>query len=180
MGFQPGAQILVAAIHRVGDHPSHRHASLMQALEHLKCQVGFGAKGDGVGNARLLATHMIVEPVLRYVEFAINERMTAGRDIGEEDPYLAVLHVPGRAAILLFDACRVRATVALCRRATFLKPVWEQNWLEGSARRGVGLKRGSHLFKASNRQMHGLAQPIGVVLPIDASIGHPTGAAFGA
>ncbi len=71
-------------------------------------------------------------------------------------------------------------TVALCRRATFLKPVWEQNWLEGSARRGVGLKRGSHLFKASNRQMHGLAQPIGVVLPIDASIGHPTGAAFGA
>ena len=63
---------------------------------------------------------------------------------------------------------------------TTLKPVWEQNWLEGSARRGVGLKRGSHVFQASNRQMHGLAQPIGVVLPIDASIGHPTGAAFGA
>ena len=71
-------------------------------------------------------------------------------------------------------------TVALRWRDAALKPVWEQSWLEGSARRGVGLKRGSHVFQASNRQMHGLAQPISVVLPIDASIGHPTGAAFGA
>ncbi|MGZ3623664.1 MAG: pentapeptide repeat-containing protein [Ktedonobacteraceae bacterium] len=71
-------------------------------------------------------------------------------------------------------------TVALRWRDAALKPVWEQSWLEGSARRGVGLKRGSHVFQASNRQMHGLAQPIGIVLPIDASIGHPTGAAFGA
>jgi hypothetical protein len=74
----------------------------------------------------------------------------------------------------------VSTTVALCRRDTSLKPVWEQNWLEGSARRRVGLKSGSHLFQTSNRQMHGLSQPIGVVLRIDASIGHPTGAAFGA
>ena len=78
------------------------------------------------------------------------------------------------------NSADLRTTVALRWRDSALKPVWEQSWLEGSARRGVGLKRGSHVFQASNRQMHGLAQPISVVLPIDASIGHPTGAAFGA
>jgi hypothetical protein len=71
-------------------------------------------------------------------------------------------------------------TVALSWRTTTLKPVREQNWFERSARRGVGLKRGGHLFQASDGQMHGLAQPVSVALPVDASIGHPTGPPLGA
>ena len=69
----------------------------------------------------------------------------------------------------------ISTTVALSWRNTTLKPVWEQNWFERSARRGVGLKRGGHLFQASDGQMRGLAQTVGVALPVDASIGHPTG-----
>ena len=74
----------------------------------------------------------------------------------------------------------LRTTVALSWRTTTLKPVWEQNWFQGSARRGVGLKRGGHLFQASDGHMRGLAQPVGVGLPVDASIGHPTGSPLGA
>jgi Pentapeptide repeats (8 copies) len=70
--------------------------------------------------------------------------------------------------------------VALSWRTTTLKPVREQNWFERSARRGVGLKRGGHLFQASDGHMRGLAQPVGVGLPVDASIGHPTGSPLGA
>ena len=66
-------------------------------------------------------------------------------------------------------------TVALCWRNTTLKPVRKQNWFERSARRGVGLKRGSHLFQTSDGHMRGLAQTVGIALPMDASIGHPTG-----
>jgi hypothetical protein len=82
-----------------------------------------------------------------------------------------------RANLSRADLC---TTVALSWRNTTLKPVWEQNWFEGSARRGVGLKRGGHLFQASDGHMRGLAQSVGVGLPVDASIGHPTGSPLGA
>ena len=111
MDFQPGAQVLMATIHRVGNHPIHRHASVMQALKHLDSQIGFRAEGDRVGNARLLAARTIVEPVLRHVEFAIDEGMATCRDVGEEHAHLTVLHLASGATILLFDARRMLSTL---------------------------------------------------------------------
>ena len=107
VAFQPSAQLQMAAIDRVSHDPVHKHTSLMEAIEHDDGQVGFGAEGDRLGNACLTAPLTIVGPVLRQVEFAIDEGMAKGSDVGEEHAHLTVLHLASGAAILLFDACRV-------------------------------------------------------------------------
>ena len=86
-----------------------------------------------------------------------------------------VFYQQGQAVVLTLANLLILTTVALRRRNTSLKPVWEQNWFARSARRGVGLKRGGHVFQTSDGHMRGLGQTVGIALPVDASISHPTG-----
>jgi hypothetical protein len=57
-------------------------------------------------------------PVFGQVQFAVDEGMAAGRDVGEKDAHLAVFHAPADAAILRSDPGRVASPFG---KATFIE-----------------------------------------------------------
>ena len=107
MRLQPGAQVQVAAIDRIGHHPGDGDRSLPEALHHLNRQFRFGLEAHRLRDACSLTPIMILDPVERQIEFAVNEGMSLGRDVGEKDADLTVLDLSGRPAVLHLDARRL-------------------------------------------------------------------------
>ena len=83
MRLEPGAQVQVAAIHRIGHHPGDGNRSLEDPLHHLHRQFRFGPEAHRPRDACSLTPLMILYPVQRQIEFAVNERMSFGRHIGQ-------------------------------------------------------------------------------------------------
>jgi hypothetical protein len=107
MGLQPGAQVQVPAIHAISHHPGNGDLSLEDPLEHLHRQFRFGLEAHRCRDARLLTPLQIFCPIEGKREFAVDERMAFGCDVGEKDADLTVLHLSGGPAILHLDPCRL-------------------------------------------------------------------------
>ena len=103
----------------------------MGALDHAQGQFGFGLKAQRLWDMSGLPTHSIVAPLLRDIQFAVDQAMAQGGDVGEENADLAVFHPSADPAILGLDACGVGAAFG---KAAFIK---DQNGKEG-----IGLSRG--------------------------------------
>src|SRR5258708_2983002 len=82
-GFQAGAKVQVTAIHAISHHPGNRDLSLPEALDHLHRQFRFGLEAHRCRDARLLTPLRIFCPNEGKIEFAGNEGMPTGRDVGE-------------------------------------------------------------------------------------------------
>jgi hypothetical protein len=109
MGFQPGAQVQVAPIDAIGHRPRDGQLSLAKALQHLHGQFRFGLEARRLRNASLLAPFRVFCPVQGQIEFAVEERMAFGRDVGQKDADLTILDLAGRPTVLHLDTCRLAA-----------------------------------------------------------------------
>src|SRR5260370_35889992 len=67
-----------------------------------------------------LAMRHVVDPIFWQVQFAIDKGMSQGGHVGEEDANLTIVHLSGRAAILLLDSGRLGAPFG---KATFINDV---------------------------------------------------------
>src|SRR5258708_3327849 len=106
MRFQPGAQVQVTPIDRISHHPRDGNRSLEDSLHHLNRQFRFGLEAYRLRDACSLTPLMILDPIERKIEFAINEGMPFGRHVGQKDADLTVLDLPGGPAVLHLDARR--------------------------------------------------------------------------
>jgi hypothetical protein len=107
--FQEAPQTPVAAVDRVAHDPGTRHLCFEDTLEHSAGQFGLGRKANRVGNSSLQATSFIRGPLLRQIEFAVDESTALLARIAKKHADLAVLDAAGRAAVLALDPGRMRA-----------------------------------------------------------------------
>ena len=107
--FQEDAQVGAVSVHGIGYHPADRQPGGLCSLDHALGQFGFGLKTDGLGDMSGLPASRVGAPVFWQVQFAIDEGVSGGGDVGEEDAHLTVVHMSGRAAILVPDSGGVGA-----------------------------------------------------------------------
>ena len=103
----PGAQVQIAAIHRIGHHPGNLDLRCPEALHHLDRQFWFGLEAHRLRNTCFSAPLLIRAPIERKVEFAVNEGMATSRHVGQKDTDLTVLHLPRGPAVLYLDPGRL-------------------------------------------------------------------------
>lgn len=115
MHFQLGAQILIAAVDRISDHPGERDLCKPQTLDHLPGLLAFGLEAHDVGNPCLLTVLAIFDPAHGKIEFAIQERLAFRASVSEEHPDLAIFQVACRAAMLSRHSRRFFAAFAKTR-----------------------------------------------------------------
>ncbi len=111
MRFQPGAQVQVAPVDRIGHHPGDGEVSLEDPLHHLQRQFRLGLETDGVRNACGSAALAIFHPGKRQIEFSVDEAMSRRRHIAQKHAHLTVLDLPAGAAVLHLDAGRLAAAL---------------------------------------------------------------------
>src|SRR5206468_5094157 len=70
------------------------------ACDHSRRKLWFGRKADTGMHIGRFQTIWIVGPFLREIQRAIDERMTMTRNVGREDPDLAVRNLPRRTSVL--------------------------------------------------------------------------------
>ncbi len=105
------------SVHRIGHHPADRQRGGLCSLDHVSGQFGFGLKIDRVRDMSSPPASWVDAPVFWQVQFAIDKSVSLGGHVGEEDSHLTILHLSGRAAILLLDPGRVSA---LFGKTTFI------------------------------------------------------------
>jgi len=116
--LQEGAQVGTVPVDGIGDHPVDGQAGSLGTLDHLLAQFGFGLEADRLRNMSGLPPGCVGAPVLRQIQFTVDEGMPLRRDVGEEDADLAVLHPAGPPAILGGDAGGVAPAF---RKAAFIQ-----------------------------------------------------------
>src|SRR5947209_8495769 len=100
MSFEPGAQIQVAAIDRIGHHPGNGDLSCADALDHESGQFTLRLKMNRVRNPCLSTSLTIVCPWLGKIEFTIQQGVSLGTHVGEKHAHLRVLDLSAGSAIL--------------------------------------------------------------------------------
>src|SRR6266566_8260925 len=101
--FEEGAQVGTVTVDGISHHPVDGQAGRLGALEHALGQCGFGLKGDALGDVRGEPSCQIVAPLFWQIQFAVNEGVTSGGDVGEKHADLAIFNAAGGAAILRLD-----------------------------------------------------------------------------
>ena len=112
----------------IGHHPAAGQAGSLGALDHQLAQFRFGAKGDRLRDMGGLPAWAIGTPVLGQIQLAVDEGMTGGGHVGEEDAHLAVFHAPSAPTILGPDARRVAAALG---KAAFIQDQHGEGRLAG-------------------------------------------------
>ena len=102
--LQEEAQVGAVAVDRLGDDPTDRQTGLVGPLDHELSEFGFGAEGQRRGDVRGEPAGRIAAPLLRHIQFAVDQAMAYGRDVGEENADLAVFHPSAHPARLGLDA----------------------------------------------------------------------------
>jgi len=115
--LQEGAQVGTVPVDGIGDHPVDGQAGSLGTLDHLLAQFGFGLEADRLRNMSGLPPGCVGAPVLRQIQFTVDEGMPLRRDVGEEDADLTILDASGESAILWSNACGVGAAFG---EATFV------------------------------------------------------------
>jgi len=104
----------------IGHDPADRQQGGQCSLDHAPGQFGFGLKTDHFRDMSCLPMSHVVDPIFWQVQFAIDKGMSQGGHVGEEDANLTIVHLSGRAAILLLDSGRLGAPFG---KATFINDV---------------------------------------------------------
>ena len=81
--FQPGAQVEIGTIDRIGHHPANGGAGLLHAPQHLDGQFGLGLETHRLGNMGGLTALAIVTPLQGQIQLAINEGVPFGGHISQ-------------------------------------------------------------------------------------------------
>ena len=71
------------AIDGISHHPTHRHLSRQGARQHALGQFGFGRKGNGLRDVRLLHAQGISAPVFGQVQLTVDQGMAQRGHVGE-------------------------------------------------------------------------------------------------
>jgi hypothetical protein len=93
-------QAAIGAIDLIAQNPGERHAGGDRPGDHAARQLGLGGERHRLGNTGRLAPGGVLGPLLRKVEFAIDQRMPLAAGISQEHADLAILDAPCRAAVL--------------------------------------------------------------------------------
>ena len=100
MRFQKHPQATVRAVDLVAHHPAKRHSRRNRARDHALGQPRFGGKRHFRRDRRPGPARRILRPLLRQIEFAVDQRMPPAAGIGKKHADLAILDTSGSAAIL--------------------------------------------------------------------------------
>src|SRR5246500_5191392 len=84
-------QATIRAVDLVAHHPGERHPRSDGTRNHALCQLRLGGKRYRPGDPRRRPARAILRPVLRQIQFAIDQRVPATAGISEKYPNLAVL-----------------------------------------------------------------------------------------
>ena len=155
--FQPEPQVSAVSIHGIGHHPVDRQRGGLCPLNHALGQLGFGLKCDRLGNMSRLPASRIGDPGFWEVQFAIDERVSLGRHVREEDAHLTVLYLSGCTAMLLVDSSRFGAPFG---KATFIHDEHGKGSLGHIRALLTALQERWWAQAAQNERAHFVANPI--------------------
>src|SRR3977135_1841170 len=95
-------------------NPFERYRRGYRACDHSRCKLWFGRKAGIGGHVCGFQTIWIVGPFLRKIQRTIDERMTVARNVGSEDPDLAVRDLARGTSVL---PCHAARRLALLEKA---------------------------------------------------------------
>ena len=98
--LQPPAQLRRVAVDGIARHPGHGQLGVQGPGQHAPGQLRLGREGRVGGQARGLQARRLAGPALGQVQLPVHQRVPPRPGVGQEDPHLAVLDAPGRAAVL--------------------------------------------------------------------------------
>ena len=107
-----------SAIDAVTGDPGKPDTGLTRPLQHGQAELGLGGKGNVGRDARFASALLVLGPVGRQIERAVDQRLTMATGIAEEHADLAILDPTGGAAVLALHASR---PVALFQEAGFIQ-----------------------------------------------------------
>jgi hypothetical protein len=115
--LQPPSQVRAVAVDRISDHPANGQLGCLGTLHHQLGQFRFGGEGNMVRDMSGLLAWQIGTPVFGQVQLAVDEGVSCGRHVGEEDTDLAIFDTTSEPAVL---GCDARGVTPAFGKATFV------------------------------------------------------------